>query len=50
MTFQLRGELLNLFNRHNLGGISGDVNNPNFGYATSVSGNRQVQLSARMDF
>src|SRR5262249_16111200 len=34
--FQLRGELLNLFNRHSLGGISGDINNPNFGYATSV--------------
>ena len=48
--FQLRGELLNLFNRHSLGGISGDINNPNFGYATSVSGNRQVQVSARVDF
>jgi hypothetical protein len=50
VNFQLRGELLNLFNRHNLGGISGDVNSPNFGYATSVSGNRQVQVSARVDF
>jgi hypothetical protein len=48
--FQLRGELLNLFNRHVLGGISGDINNPNFGYVTSVSGNRQIQLSARIDF
>jgi len=48
--FQLRGELLNLFNRHMLGGISGDVNNANFGYATSVSGNRQVQVSGRFDF
>lgn len=50
VSFQLRGELLNLFNRHTLGGISGDINNPSFGYATSVSGNRQVQLSARVDF
>ncbi|HYO80210.1 MAG TPA: carboxypeptidase regulatory-like domain-containing protein [Bryobacteraceae bacterium] len=48
--FQLRGELLNLFNRHTLGGISGDINNPNFGYVTSVSGNRQVQISGRIDF
>ena len=50
VTFMLRGELLNLFNRHELGGISGDINNPNFGYATSVSGNRQVQFSGRIDF
>ena len=50
VTFMLRGELLNMFNRHVLGGISGDVNNPNFGYVTSVSGNRQVQLSGRIEF
>jgi hypothetical protein len=50
VTFMLRGELLNMFNRHVLGGISGDVNNPNFGYATSVSGNRQVQVSGRFEF
>lgn len=49
-TLQLRGELLNLLNRRVLGGISSDVNNPNFGYATSVSGNRQVQVSARFEF
>jgi hypothetical protein len=46
----LRGELLNLFNRSTLGGISGDINNANFGYVTSVSGNRQVQLSGRIEF
>jgi hypothetical protein len=50
VTFQLRGELLNLFNRSTLGGISGDINNANFGYVTSVSGNRQVQLSGRIEF
>lgn len=50
VNLQLRGELLNLFNRHVLGGISGDINNANFGYVTSVSGNRQVQVSARIDF
>ncbi len=50
VSFQIRGELLNLFNRHRIEGISGDVNNPNFGYMTSVSGNRQVQLSTRIEF
>jgi hypothetical protein len=50
VNFQIRGELLNLFNRHRIEGISGDINNPNFGYMTSVSGNRQVQLSTRIEF
>ncbi|MBC7926325.1 MAG: TonB-dependent receptor [Bryobacteraceae bacterium] len=52
MAFQLRGELLNLFNRHRIEGISGDVNSPNFGYATSLTNNvyRQIQLSGRFDF
>lgn len=48
--FQLRAEFLNLFNRHQLGGINTGINNPNFGQVTSVSGNRQMQLSARIDF
>jgi hypothetical protein len=48
--FQLRCELFNLFNRPQLGGISTGINNPNFGQVTSVSGNRQIQLSSRIDF
>lgn len=47
---QLRGEFFNLFNRHQLGGIVTGINNPSFGQVTSVSGNRQIQLSARIDF
>ena len=48
--FQLRAEFLNAFNRHQLGGISTSVTNINFGQVTTVSGNRQVQLSARIEF
>lgn len=48
--FQLRAEFFNLFNRHQLGGITTGVNNPNFGQVTTVSGNRQIQLSGRIDF
>ncbi len=48
--FQIRAEMLNLFNRHQLGGINTSITNPNFGQVTSVSGNRQIQVSARVDF
>lgn len=48
--FQMRAEFLNVFNRHQLGGIVTSVTNPNFGQVTSVSGNRTVQLAARLDF
>lgn len=41
---QLRGELLNLFNRTQLGGINTNVTNINFGQVTTNSGNRQVQV------
>ncbi len=47
---RLRAELLDAFNRSKLGGIVTSVNNPNFGQVTSISGNRQIQLSARIDF
>jgi hypothetical protein len=47
---RLRAEFLNTFNRHQLGGVNTNVNNVNFGQVTSVSGNRQIQLSLRMDF
>ena len=48
--FQLRAEFFNLFNRHQLGGITTGINNPNFGQVTSVSGSRQAQISGRLDF
>ena len=47
---QLRAEFLNAFNRPQLGGISTSVTNINFGQVTTVSGNRQVQLSVRIEF
>ncbi len=50
LRFRLRGEFLNALNRHNLGGVSTSVNNANFGQVTSVSGNRNAQVSARFDF
>ena len=48
--FQLRGEALNAFNRHTFGGISTNPNSATFGDVTSVSGNRNIQLGARVDF
>jgi len=48
--FRIRAEFFNLFNRHQLGGITTGVNNPSFGQVTSVSGNRQAQVSGRIDF
>jgi hypothetical protein len=50
IAFRLRAELLNAFNRSQLGGIQTNVNNAQFGQVTSISGNRQIQLSARIDF
>jgi hypothetical protein len=48
--FQLRAEALNAFNRHTFGGISTNPNSATFGNVTSVSGNRNMQLGARIDF
>ena len=48
--FQLTAEMLNVFNRHQLGGIVTSVNSTNFGQVTTVTGNRQIQLSGRIDF
>lgn len=48
--FQLRAEFFNAFNRHTYGGISTNINSANFGQVTTVSGNRQMQFSARLDF
>jgi hypothetical protein len=50
MRAQIRAELLNIFNRHQFGGIQTSVTNPQFGQVTSVSGNRSVQLGARFEF
>jgi len=47
---QLRAEALNAFNRSTLGGIVTDVTNPQFGQVTGITGNRQIQLTARLDF
>jgi hypothetical protein len=47
---QLRGDFLNAFNRHKFGGVSTTVTASNFGQVTSVSGNRSIQLGARLDF
>jgi hypothetical protein len=47
---QLRAELLNMFNRHQYGGIVTGINNPLFGQVTNVSGNRVIQVGMRLDF
>jgi Carboxypeptidase regulatory-like domain/TonB dependent receptor-like, beta-barrel len=50
MRIQLRGELLNAFNRHTFGGIVTNVLDARFGQITSVSGNRQGQIGLRLEF
>jgi hypothetical protein len=50
MRMQVRGELLNAFNRHTFGGIVTDVLDQKFGQVTSVSGNRTGQLGVRLEF
>jgi hypothetical protein len=46
----IRVEMLNVFNRSTLGGITTNVNNALFGQVTSISGYRQVQLVTRFEF
>ncbi len=48
--FQLRAEAINAFNRHTFGGISTNPNSATFGDVTAVTGNRNMQLGARIDF
>jgi hypothetical protein len=48
--FQLRIEALDVFNRHQLGGINTNITSPLFGQVTSVSGNRSCQAVLRFDF
>ena len=50
MRMQLRGELLNAFNRHTFGGINTNVLDARFGQVTSVSGNRVGQIGVRLEF
>src|SRR4030095_10099403 len=50
MRMQVRGELLNAFNRHTFGVIVTDVLDQRFGQVTSVSGNRTGQLGVRLEF
>jgi len=50
MRMQVRGELLNVLNRHTFGGIITNVLDDRFGQVTSVSGNRQGQLGVRFEF
>ena len=48
--FQIRAEFLNLLNRNTFGSPNVNVNSTLFGQVTSTSGNRTVQLAARLDF
>ncbi len=50
LRFQLRAEALNAFNRHTFGTISTNPNSATFGNVTNVTGNRVMQLGARLDF
>jgi hypothetical protein len=47
---QVRGELLNAFNRHTFGGVVTSVLDERFGQITSVSGNRTGQIGVRLEF
>ena len=47
---QLRAEMLNAFNRHQLGGANTTITNANYGQITSASGNRTMQAAIRVEF
>lgn len=47
---QLRGEAFNFINHPNLGGINSDPLSGNFGRITSKGGQRDIQLSVRLQF
>lgn len=49
--FQLRGELLNAFNRHNFSSIATSPSDPLFGQVTGVNDqHRVIQVGMRLDF
>ena len=51
LNVQFRAEAFNAFNRVNLGGIQGDMNNVNFGKVTGITGNpRRFQFGLRISF
>ncbi len=50
MRLQVRGELMNAFNRHQLGAPNTNVKNALFGQITGVSGARNIQIGLRLDF
>jgi hypothetical protein len=50
LTFELRGDSQNLFNRTTRNDPVGDLSSPNFGKILNVSGQRQFQFAARIRF
>ena len=48
--FEIRGELINLFNRVNLTAPVSDLSNTQFGFSTSQDSPRDVQVSAHIRF
>jgi len=48
--FQIRAEFLNAFNRSQLGAPTAAINSPLFGQITNITGNRTIQVGARVDF
>jgi hypothetical protein len=48
--WQLRIELYDVFNRHQLSGINTTITSPLFGQVTNVTGNRTAQIGTRLDF
>jgi hypothetical protein len=51
MNIQFRAEAFNAFNRVNMGGIQGAMENANFGKVNSIQGNmRRFQFSLRLSF
>jgi len=48
--FEIRGELINLFNRVNLTSPVSDLSNTQFGFSTSQDSPRDVQVSAHIRF
>jgi len=50
LKFQLRFESFALFNHTNFGNPSSTINTGAFGNITSASGNRNIQIGAKLQF
>jgi hypothetical protein len=50
MKFEVKGEIINLFNRVNLTGVSNNMTAGNFGQATGQLSARYFQLHLRASF